>query len=52
MLFGVGGQVQWAGIVEKVIIPMVVSPLVGFVSGALVMLAVMWIFQLHRFGFV
>src|SRR4030095_7436493 len=43
--FGVGGEVQWGGIVEKVIIPMIASPLVGFVLGALVMLAVMWIFR-------
>jgi PiT family inorganic phosphate transporter len=45
VLFGVGGEVQWAGIVEKVIIPMVASPLVGFLLGGLVMLAVMWIFR-------
>jgi inorganic phosphate transporter, PiT family len=45
VLFGVGGEVQWAGIVEKVIIPMVASPLVGFLLGGIVMLAVMWIFR-------
>ncbi len=45
VLFGVGGKVQWAGIVEKVIIPMVASPLVGFALGAIVMLAVMWLFR-------
>jgi PiT family inorganic phosphate transporter len=45
VLFGVGGEVQWGGILEKVIIPMVVSPLVGFGLGGLVMLAVMWIFR-------
>jgi PiT family inorganic phosphate transporter len=44
-LFGVGGKVQWGGILEKVIIPMVASPVVGFLLGALVMLAVMWIFR-------
>jgi inorganic phosphate transporter, PiT family len=44
-LFASGGQVLWGGIVEKVIIPMVASPLVGFTLGALVMLAVMWIFR-------
>ena len=45
VLFGIGGKVQWGGIVEKVIVPMVASPIVGFVFGALVMLAIMWIFR-------
>jgi inorganic phosphate transporter, PiT family len=44
-LLAAGGEVKWAGIVEKVIIPMVASPLVGFTLGGLVMLAVMWIFR-------
>src|SRR5213078_2232058 len=39
------GVVLWAGIVEKIVLPMVLSPLVGFVLGYLVMLAVLWIFQ-------
>ena len=37
--------VQWATIVDKVVIPMVLSPLVGFVLAFLVMLAIMWIFR-------
>ena len=45
VLFGIDGNVQWSGIVQKVIIPMVASPIVGFVLGALVMLAIMWIFR-------
>jgi PiT family inorganic phosphate transporter len=44
-LFATGGDVLWHGIVGKVIIPMVASPLVGFTLGGLVMLAVMWIFR-------
>jgi inorganic phosphate transporter, PiT family len=44
-LIAPAGQVLWAGIVEKVIIPMVVSPLVGFILGFLVMLSVLWIFK-------
>jgi PiT family inorganic phosphate transporter len=44
-LFATGGDVLWHGIVGKVIVPMVASPLVGFTLGGLVMLAVMWIFR-------
>jgi PiT family inorganic phosphate transporter len=40
-----GGVVLWAGIIKKVVIPMVVSPLVGFGLGFLVMLAVLWVFR-------
>ncbi|HKT02895.1 MAG TPA: inorganic phosphate transporter [Rugosimonospora sp.] len=40
-----GGQVLWTGIVEKVLLPMVVSPVVGLVLGYLVMIAVLWIFR-------
>ncbi len=39
------GVVRWGGIVAKVIIPMVVSPVVGLVLGFLVMLAVLWVFR-------
>jgi PiT family inorganic phosphate transporter len=45
VLFGVGGKVLWSGLLKSVVIPMVVSPLVGFVLGALMMLAVMWAFR-------
>jgi len=37
--------VHWQTIVDKVIIPMVVSPVVGFVGAFLVMLLIMWIFR-------
>jgi PiT family inorganic phosphate transporter len=44
-LLSAAGVVQWGGILTKVIIPMVVSPVVGLVLGYLVMLAVLWIFR-------
>jgi PiT family inorganic phosphate transporter len=37
--------VQWHKVVEKVIIPMVVSPLVGFVGALLLMLVLLWVFR-------
>ncbi len=40
---GVG--VNWTTVVDKVVIPMVVSPIVAFGLGFLVMLAIMWIFR-------
>ena len=42
---GAGEGVKWAGIGEKVVIPMVLSPLTGFVLGFLVMLLILWIFR-------
>ncbi|MEI4270499.1 inorganic phosphate transporter [Klenkia sp. LSe6-5] len=38
-------SVQWLGIVEKVVVPMVLSPLVGFGLGYLFMLAILWSFR-------
>ncbi|MGW3652814.1 anion permease [Streptomyces sp. NPDC000878] len=40
-----GTKVYWSGVVDKVIIPMFVSPLVGLLAGYLVMTAIMWIFR-------
>jgi inorganic phosphate transporter, PiT family len=37
--------VHWDGVVEKVVIPMFVSPVVGLVGGYLVMLAILWLFR-------
>ncbi|SFB88262.1 inorganic phosphate transporter, PiT family [Nocardioides terrae] len=37
--------VRWHTIIDKVIIPMVISPIVGFCLAFLVMLAIMWIFR-------
>jgi phosphate/sulfate permease len=39
-------SVQWMGIVDKVVIPMVLSPLIGFALGYLFMLVLLWSF--HR----
>jgi PiT family inorganic phosphate transporter len=40
-----GVTVHWSGVVDKVIIPMFVSPVVGLVVGYLVMLAILWFFR-------
>jgi PiT family inorganic phosphate transporter len=42
-----GSLVKWDAIEEKVLIPMIVSPLVGFGLAFLFMLAIIWIFR-HR----
>jgi PiT family inorganic phosphate transporter len=44
-LFASGGIVEWATITKKVLIPMVLSPVVGLCLGFLMMLAIMWIFR-------
>ncbi len=40
-----GSVVAWSAIREKVLIPMVVSPLVGFTVAFLLMLSIMWLFR-------
>ncbi|MGY1498998.1 anion permease [Streptomyces sp. QTS52] len=40
-----GTKVYWDGVLEKVVIPMFISPVVGLVAGYLVMTAIMWIFR-------
>ena len=40
-----GALVHWQTILDKVVIPMVASPIVGFIGAFLVMLAIMWIFR-------
>ncbi len=42
------GTVKWRGVYEKVVIPMVLSPLIGFVLAFLFMLAVLWLFRRGR----
>lgn len=39
------GTVQWQGVFDKVIVPMVVSPIAGFVLAFLLMAAFLWIFR-------
>jgi inorganic phosphate transporter, PiT family len=40
-----GATVHWQTIIDKVLIPMVISPLFGFAAAFLVMLLIMWIFR-------
>ncbi len=40
-----GVTVKWSVIWEKVVIPMIVSPVVGLVGGYLVMTAIFWLFR-------
>jgi PiT family inorganic phosphate transporter len=44
-LFAADGVVHWRAISEKILLPMVLSPLVGFALGFLVMLAILWLFR-------
>ncbi|WP_433499486.1 anion permease [Sphaerimonospora sp. CA-214678] len=37
--------VQWGGVVSKVVIPMVLSPVIGFVLGGVIMIAILWLFR-------
>ena len=39
------GDVQWDGVLDKVVIPMILSPLVGFGLAYLLMLAILWGFR-------
>jgi inorganic phosphate transporter, PiT family len=38
-------SVQWDGVVDDVVIPMVLSPAVGFAGAFLLMFAIMWVFR-------
>lgn len=40
-----GATVKWHGVLDKVIIPMVLSPIAGVVLGYLVMTAILWLFR-------
>ncbi|MCZ4120891.1 inorganic phosphate transporter [Streptomyces sp. H39-S7] len=40
-----GTTVYWSGVLDKVVIPMFLSPLVGLVVGYLVMLTILWMFR-------
>ncbi len=40
-----GVTIEWHTILEKVVIPMIASPLVGFTLAFVIMLAIMWIFR-------
>ncbi|MER6099349.1 inorganic phosphate transporter [Streptomyces sp. NPDC001728] len=40
-----GTEVIWSGVLEKVVIPMFVSPVIGLIAGYLVMCAILWLFR-------
>ena len=40
-----GAVVHWQTIVDKVVIPMVASPIAGFILAFIVMLTIMWVFR-------
>ncbi|MBG6069258.1 anion permease [Micromonospora ureilytica] len=44
-LLSTGGLVQWGNIGQKVLLPMVLSPIVGLTLGYLLMLAILWLFR-------
>ena len=39
------GTVQWDGVLDKVVLPMVFSPIIGFGLGYLIMVAILWGFR-------
>jgi PiT family inorganic phosphate transporter len=45
-----GAPVLWPGVLDKIVIPMVVSPIVGLILGYFLMVAIMWIFGRQRPG--
>jgi PiT family inorganic phosphate transporter len=45
-------NVQWTAIVDKVLIPTVAAPLIGFTVGVLIMIALLWIFHRSQPGVV
>jgi PiT family inorganic phosphate transporter len=40
--------VKWHGVVDKVVIPMAISPIIGLALGYLLMLAILWLFRRAR----
>jgi inorganic phosphate transporter, PiT family len=38
-------SVHWKGVLDKVVIPMILSPVVGFLLGGIIMIAILWIFR-------
>ncbi|MCL6537467.1 MAG: inorganic phosphate transporter [Acidothermus sp.] len=44
------GAVHWAGVIDKVIVPMVISPVIGLAGAYVVMLVILWLFQRAKPG--
>ena len=40
--------VHWSSLIDKVVVPMVLSPVVGFALGFLLMIAILWLFRRSR----
>ncbi|MFI6768829.1 anion permease [Streptomyces sp. NPDC050355] len=40
-----GTEVIWTGVIEKVVLPMFISPVIGLVLGYLVMVVILWMFR-------
>ncbi|MDT9594775.1 inorganic phosphate transporter [Nocardioides zeae] len=45
-----GASVQWSTIIDKVVLPMLASPLFGFAAAFVLMTAIMWIFRKRNPG--
>ncbi|MDQ1357052.1 MAG: inorganic phosphate transporter, PiT family [Acidimicrobiaceae bacterium] len=45
---GAASTVKWDGILTKVVLPMAASPVIGFVVGYLLMVAILWTFRRAR----
>ena len=45
-----GATVLWRGVLDKVVIPMVLSPVIGLILGYFVMAVILWIFRRHHPG--
>ena len=48
--FAGGATVKWDSILDKVLVPMVLSPVLGLVGGFAVMAAILWLFRSRRPG--
>jgi inorganic phosphate transporter, PiT family len=44
-LVATASGVQWDGVIDKVVIPMLLSPAIGFVGAFVLMTAIMWVFR-------
>ncbi|TSB18879.1 inorganic phosphate transporter [Streptomyces sp. NBC_01525] len=40
-----GTKVIWSGVIDKVVLPMFISPVIGLVLGYLVMVVILWLFR-------
>ncbi len=45
---GSAGTVKWDGLLNKVVVPMAVSPLIGFGLGYITVIVILWLFRRHR----